>query len=512
MKAQQPHQDILKAAPDELDILLAGKIPPRRWKLKGLDLWVNANTNFRNIWSGTWDRFSMCSSKEPEAAQPKLKRQKVDDSRKEEKQNLAPIQVLLEDFCLNKAAPDEFLTFLMKRVKQGKGLPQLCCRKLKFLDMPLGHIQKILRMVQLDCVQEVEVNGHWDLLTLASFAPHLSQMVNLSRLRVSHVMTISFTPRAAEEVDKLLSQFSTQLLCLHQLHLDSVFLLEGHLDQVLRCPKTPLVTLSLTNCLLLESDLTHLASCLNTSHLRYLNLSEVNMMALSPEFLQVVLERASATLHRLALDGCGIRDSQLMSILPVLGRCSQLTSFSFRGNPVSVAALQSLLRHTVLLSRFRLGLFPVPLECYVGLQGTVDLGNLRQSLAELRLILQDLGRPNSVLLFSDSSCAYYVIIVKSCFLIGEDRLLYKGQGWNIKGAHSGPTWNPMFIGISFMGTSWRVPPARALRAAQNQLACGAASGALSPRNEVKGHRDVQQATSPGDELYNIIQTWPHYRE
>uniref|UniRef100_G3TVA9 Uncharacterized protein n=1 Tax=Loxodonta africana TaxID=9785 RepID=G3TVA9_LOXAF len=359
MKAQQPQQDILKAALDGLDDLLAQNIRPRRWKLQVLDLRLNVNTNF-------WDS-SVGSFEEPESAQLKTKRPKVDNSTKEKKQLLAPVQVLLEDFCLQKATPDEFFTFLMKRVKQGKGLPQLCCRKLEFLDMPLGHIQKILRMVQLDCIHEVEVNGHWDLLTLASFAPHLSQMVNVSRLRVSHIMTISFIPWATEEVEKLLSQFSAQLLSLHQLqklHLDSVFFLEGRLDQVLRCLKSPLVTLSLTNCLLLESDLTYLASCLNTSHLRYLNLSEVNMMALSPEFLQVVLERASATLHRLALDGCGIRDSQLMSILPALAHCSQLPSCSFRGKLVSVVAVESLLRHTVLLSRFRLKLFPVPQECY----------------------------------------------------------------------------------------------------------------------------------------------------
>lgn len=37
------------------------------------------------------------------------------------------------------------------------------------------------------------------------------------------------------------------------------------------------------------------------------------------------------------------------------------------------------------------------------------------------------------------------------FLIGEDGLVYEGRGWNIKGAHAGPTWNPISIGISFMG-------------------------------------------------------------
>ena len=57
----------------------------------------------------------------------------------------------------------------------------------------------------------------------------------------------------------------------------------------------------------------------------------------------------------------------------------------------------------------------------------------------------------------------------------------------------------------------RVPPARALRAAQSLLACGAAQGYLTPNYEVKGHRDVQQTLSPGDQLYEIIQQWPHYR-
>ncbi|XP_075392724.1 peptidoglycan recognition protein 1 [Tenrec ecaudatus] len=98
------------------------------------------------------------------------------------------------------------------------------------------------------------------------------------------------------------------------------------------------------------------------------------------------------------------------------------------------------------------------------------------------------------------------------FLIGEDGLVYEGRGWNIKGDHTGSIWNPISIGITFMGNYMeRAPPARALRAAQNLLACGVARGALSPRYEVKGHRDVQQTLSPGDQLYAIIQTWPRYR-
>ncbi|XP_010612872.2 peptidoglycan recognition protein 1 [Fukomys damarensis] len=99
------------------------------------------------------------------------------------------------------------------------------------------------------------------------------------------------------------------------------------------------------------------------------------------------------------------------------------------------------------------------------------------------------------------------------FLIGEDGHVYEGRGWNTKGAHSGPDWNSKSIGITFMGDYMeRVPPKRALRAAQNLLACGVAQGALKSNYELKGHRDVQQTESPGDQLYEIIQSWSHYHQ
>ncbi|XP_037372715.1 peptidoglycan recognition protein 1 [Talpa occidentalis] len=99
------------------------------------------------------------------------------------------------------------------------------------------------------------------------------------------------------------------------------------------------------------------------------------------------------------------------------------------------------------------------------------------------------------------------------FLIGEDGLVYEGRGWDTIGAHSGASWNPMSIGITFMGNYMeRTPPPRAIRAAQSLLACGVARGSLLPYYEVRGHRDVQETLSPGDRLYEIIQDWPHYRQ
>ncbi|XP_021561634.1 PRAME family member 12-like [Carlito syrichta] len=60
----------------------------------------------------------------------------------------------------------------------------------------------------------------------------------------------------------------------------------------------------------------------------------------------------------------GSGNSQHNTILPALSHCSQLTAFSFCGNPISMVALETLLRHTVRLSKLSLELYPVPPGCY----------------------------------------------------------------------------------------------------------------------------------------------------
>ncbi|XP_043852595.1 peptidoglycan recognition protein 1 [Dromiciops gliroides] len=99
------------------------------------------------------------------------------------------------------------------------------------------------------------------------------------------------------------------------------------------------------------------------------------------------------------------------------------------------------------------------------------------------------------------------------FLIGEDGLIYEGRGWSIIGAHTGPTWNPISLGISFMGNFMeRGPAPRAIRAAQSLINCGKLHGVLTPQYMIKGHRDIQRTLSPGAKLYSNLQSWPHYHE
>ncbi|CAD7674147.1 unnamed protein product [Nyctereutes procyonoides] len=401
MKEQQPHQETFQAALAGLDVLLAQEVRPRRWKLQVLDLRKNAHQDFWTVWSGT--RTSMYSLLDPEVPQPMKKRRKVEGCRPGPKPPLAPVEVLI-DLCLKERTPDESLAYLIQIAQQRKGMMHLCCKKLKIFAMPMQNIKKILRIIQLDSIQDLEVNCTWKLSTLGKFAPHLGQMGNLRRLLLSHIHMSSHTTLAKEE--QCISQFTAQFLRLHhleELYLDSISFLQNRLDQVLRCLMTPLETLSITNCLLSESDLTHLSQHLNVSQLKDLGLSGVSLTNMSPEPLQVLIERASATLQDLDLDECGIMDSQFTVILPALGHCSQLTTFSFCGNPISMDVLENLLRHTIGLRKLSHVLYPAPLESYEDVRGTLHLGRLAHLHARLKQMLQELGRPGMVW-FSANPC------------------------------------------------------------------------------------------------------------
>lgn len=204
--------------------------PHRRWKLQVLDLQKNSNQDFWAVWSGT--KSSMCSLLEPEEAQPK-KRQKVVGSGAEPKPPCAATEVFI-DLCLKEGTPDESLIYLIKKVRQKRGLIRLCCKKLKISSVSMQNI-RILKMVQLDSVQDLEVNCTWKLSTLEKFAPYLGQMGSLHRLHLSHIhLSSHITPEKEEQcVGQFTSQFLS-LLYLQELSLDSISFLEGRLDQMLR--------------------------------------------------------------------------------------------------------------------------------------------------------------------------------------------------------------------------------------------------------------------------------------
>ena len=209
--------------------------PPRlrrRWKLQVLDLRRNAHQDFWTVWSSS--KPNVCSLLEPEPAQPMQKRRRVEGLMAGPKPVRAPVEVLV-DLCLKEDTLDETLSCLLRKAKQRRGLLNLRCQKLRIFAMPMQSIRRILKMVQLDSVRDLEVNCTWKLATLGRFVLHLGSMGNLRRLLLSHIHVLPHTASNEEEncVGQLTSQF-LNLPHLQELYLDSISFLEGRLHQVLR--------------------------------------------------------------------------------------------------------------------------------------------------------------------------------------------------------------------------------------------------------------------------------------
>ena len=169
--------------------------PCRRWKFQVLDLRQNSHQDFWTTWSSI--TASVCSLLEPEPAQPMQKRQRA-EAQAGLKLARAPVQVLV-DLCLKEDTLDQALCYLLKKAKQRRSLLHLCCQKLRIFAMPMQSIRGILKVVQLDSVQDLEVNCTWKLATLGRFVPHLGSMDNLCWLLLWHIHVLPHTDPDQEE-------------------------------------------------------------------------------------------------------------------------------------------------------------------------------------------------------------------------------------------------------------------------------------------------------------------------
>ncbi|MXQ99587.1 hypothetical protein E5288_WYG008336 [Bos mutus] len=106
---------------------------------------------------------------------------------------------VLVDLCLKEDILDQALCYLLKKAKQKRSLLHLCCQKLKIITMPMQSIRGILKVVQLDSVQDLEVNCTWKLATLSRFVPHLGWMGNLCWLLLWHIHLLPYTDPDKEE-------------------------------------------------------------------------------------------------------------------------------------------------------------------------------------------------------------------------------------------------------------------------------------------------------------------------
>ncbi|CAD6211811.1 GSCOCT00003844001.2-RA-CDS [Cotesia congregata] len=97
------------------------------------------------------------------------------------------------------------------------------------------------------------------------------------------------------------------------------------------------------------------------------------------------------------------------------------------------------------------------------------------------------------------------------FLIGEDGNVYEGRGSGIKGAHF-PAYNARSLGICFIGTfDKKIPAPAALKTAKAFLSHAVTLGKLQSNYALIGHRQGRATTCPGDKLFELIQTWPQWK-
>ncbi|KAM4806908.1 PRAME family member 12-like [Urocitellus parryii] len=407
---KKPQLGMIRVALDGLDMLAAQQDHPRRWKLQVLDL-RNVHGNFWRTWSGAV----------VDACSPGVMKERQTVKASPDRGPTLPLKVLV-NLCFQQKSLNAFHSFLFRWVNERKGLIQLCCKKLQMCSLPIHSIQRILERLDLDFIQQLDVQCCWRLSTLATFATYWGQMSNLRKLFFSHVYVSAYASQ--EERDQLMDDITSQFAkmeSLRRLYLDGVFLLEGRLCQVLsggeslsmkqgdakeqilqqaeswvetiirRLLKTPLETLSITDCQLSDPDWNDFSGSPNLDQLIHLTLWGSKLTSFSPEPLVILLENAAATLETLNLQDCGITNSQLQAILPVLSCCSQLRVLSFSGNDISMSVLSNLLLHTSRLTRLSLEKYPAPLESYDA-QGAIHPGRLFQLIDELMETLRDKGR------------------------------------------------------------------------------------------------------------------------
>ncbi|CAO2604640.1 N-acetylmuramoyl-L-alanine amidase [Lemmus lemmus] len=97
------------------------------------------------------------------------------------------------------------------------------------------------------------------------------------------------------------------------------------------------------------------------------------------------------------------------------------------------------------------------------------------------------------------------------FVVGSDGYVYEGRGWHWVGAHT-RGHNTRGFGVAFVGNyTGSLPSDAALKTVREVLpSCAIRSGHLLPDYKLLGHRQLVHSDCPGNALFNLLRTWPHF--
>lgn len=99
------------------------------------------------------------------------------------------------------------------------------------------------------------------------------------------------------------------------------------------------------------------------------------------------------------------------------------------------------------------------------------------------------------------------------FVVGSDGYVYEGRGWHWVGAHT-RGHNTRGFGVAFVGNyTETLPTEAALRTVREVLPrCALRAGLLRPDYKLLGHRQLVATDCPGNALFDLLRTWPHFTE
>ncbi|XP_021109691.1 PRAME family member 10-like [Heterocephalus glaber] len=166
---QQRNLQTLEALLDGLDLQLSQKVYHSKRSLQVLD-WRDAHWDFWTVEPRAMSAAHSEDASSKEAGKPGLRKKK-------------PTLTILAHLCFEAwsrscATRDELQLCLLKWARKRKASVHLCCEKMMINSKAVFTILELLRAMQLDSIQELDVFSHWA-------CPSTSQLKSLSLRKFS---------------------------------------------------------------------------------------------------------------------------------------------------------------------------------------------------------------------------------------------------------------------------------------------------------------------------------------